>query len=445
MAVPGLAPRAAAWRVLHDVRRGIPFDLALQRALAGLTEADARLAHELAAGVLRQRTALDAALEPQVSGELAQVRDDLLEILRLGAYQLLFLERVPRHAAVDTAVTLGRRIAGARVGGFINAVLRRVSEAPSRRGTSSAESQAPSSPSGPPDDPSALAAEYSHPEWLVRRWVSRFGGEETQRLLKVNNSRPPLVIQPARWSMDALIASLEVRAVGWRRAPYDAGLLVETGRPQDLPGFTAGAFYVQDPAQALVVRYAGVPEGGLVFDACAAPGGKAIGLSRGARFLVGADIRGPRARRLRENLRRAGGERTGVLVGDAAVPAVRPVDAVMLDAPCLGTGAFARHPDARWRVTPEALDTLAAQAGRLLRRIAEVVKPGGLLVYATCSLEPEENEVQIEGFLAADRRYRREPAAEMPEELMTPAGDLFLLPQRHGTDGAYAARLRRVV
>jgi 16S rRNA (cytosine967-C5)-methyltransferase len=117
---------------------------------------------------------------------------------------------------------------------------------------------------------------------------------------------------------------------------------------------------------------------------------------------------------------------------------------VLLDAPCLGTGSFARHPDARWRVTPDALTTLAARAGLLLAAVADAVRPGGLLLFATCSLEPEENEVQIEAFLGADRRFRREPSAAVPAELLTPAGDLFLLPHRHGTDGAYAARLRRI-
>jgi 16S rRNA (cytosine967-C5)-methyltransferase len=133
-----------------------------------------------------------------------------------------------------------------------------------------------------------------------------------------------------------------------------------------------------------------------------------------------------------------------VLVADAEAPAVRPQEAVLLDAPCLGTGAFARHPDARWRVSQTALAELATQGGRLLRALAEAVQPGGLLFFSTCSLEPEENEVQIEAFLASDARFRREPSSTVLPELLSSAGDLVLLPQRHGTDGAYAARLRRV-
>ncbi len=432
MSSQGLPPRAAAWRVLHDIRRGVPFDLSLERALRAVPEADRGLAHELAAGVLRHRSAVDAAIAPHLDRGPDRIRDDLLDILRLGAYQLLFLDRIPKHAAVDTAVTLGRRIAGARVGGFINAVLRKVAETRQLATGSRQEGNAASS----------LAVQYSHPEWLVSRWMERFGGEETERLLEINNQRPPLVVQPARWDGQTLIASFEQQQITWRPAPYGAGLVVEGRRPRELPGFAAGSCFVQDPAQALVVRFFERPAGSAIFDACAAPGGKAIAFS-GDGFVAAADLRPARARRLRENLLRAGHGPAAVLAADAAHPPVRPMPAVLLDAPCLGTGTFSRHPDARWRVTPEALSALAAGGGHLLRTLADVVAPGGLLFFATCSLEPEENTVQIDAFLAADRRFRREPSASVPSELLTPAGDLMLLPQRHGTDGAYASRLRR--
>ena len=416
--------------MLHDIRRGIPFDLSLERALRAVPETDRGLAHEIAAGALRYRSVLDAAIAPHLDRGPERIREDLLDILRLGAYQLIYLDRIPAHAAVDTAVALGRRIAGARVGGFINAVLRKISEAP--RAKSEEGSTA-----------SLLALRYSHPEWLIGRWIQRFGFEDTERLLEVNNARPPLVVQPARWDRETLIASFEQQRITWRPAPFGAGLVVEGRRPQELPGFATGSCFVQDPAQALVVRFFEQVRGSAVFDACAAPGGKAIALS-GHGFVAAADLRPARARRLRENLRRAGAESAAVLVADAAHPPVRPMPAVLLDAPCLGTGTFSRHPDARWRVTPGALATLAAGGGRLIRTLADVVAPGGLLFFATCSLEPEENEVQIDGFLAEDRRFRREPRTSVPRELLTPAGDLMLLPHVHGTDGAYASRLRRV-
>jgi 16S rRNA (cytosine967-C5)-methyltransferase len=328
---------------------------------------------------------------------------------------------------VDTAVALGRRVAGARVGGFINAVLRKVE----RTGA-------------PPDarEADGLADAYSHPAWLVDRWRLRFGPDDAERLLRWNNTRPPLIIQPARWDREALIAAFAQQGVEWEAAPFGAGLVVRECRPQELPGFASGSCYVQDPAQAMVVRFCEAEPGRALFDACAAPGGKTMALSRRG-FVAAGDLRLPRARRLRENLIRAAPGPAGVLVADAAHPPIRAGVDVLLDAPCLGTGSFARHPDARWRVTQEALAGLAAQASGLLRALAEVVRPGGLLFFATCSLEPEENDVQIDAFLAEDRRFRREPPASVPGELLTPAGDLMLLPHVHGTDGAFASRLRR--
>jgi 16S rRNA (cytosine967-C5)-methyltransferase len=442
---PGLAPRAAAWRVLHDLRHGVPLDRALHRALSGLGDADRSLAHEIAAGVLRQRDPLDAALTPFLVSGTANVRDDVLDILRLGAYQLLYLDRVPSHAAVDTAVTLARRFGGAGVGGFVNAVLRRVAKSEKRIANSKPALSEPIRHS-PFASPSSLAAQFSHPEWLVARWILRYGPDQTERLLRANNRRPELVIQPARWSEAAIIASLDAAGIRWRHAAFSAGLIVEGTRPAELPGFGAGAWYVQDPAQALVVRFAAVPEGGTILDAAAAPGGKALALSRAAQLLVAADLRPSRMRRLRQNLTRAASGTFALLAHDAEHPAIRSSDVVMLDAPCLGTGAFARHPDARWRVTPDALTAVAERSGRMLRALAGVVAPGGMLIFATCSLEPEENELQVEAFLAMESRFRREPppADLIPGELLTKAGDLAVLPHHHGTDGAYAARLRRI-
>jgi len=300
-------------------------------------------------------------------------------------------------------------------------------------------------PHSPFSTPVSLAARFSHPEWLVARWLERFGPDETERLLRANNRRPELVIQPARWQEEAIIASLDAAGVHWQHAPFSAGIVVADRRPRDLPGFGAGAWYVQDPAQALVARFAAIPEGSTILDAAAAPGGKALALSRAARFLVAADLRPSRTRRLGQNLTRAASGAFAVIAADAEHPAIRSSEVVVLDAPCLGTGAFARHPDARWRVTPEALTLVSERAGRMLRSLASVVSPGGMLVFATCSLEPEENELQVEAFLAADPRFRREspPSDVIPGDLLTDAGDLALLPHRHGTDGAYAARLRR--
>jgi 16S rRNA (cytosine967-C5)-methyltransferase len=427
----GIRSRRAALKILEQVREGRPFEAALDRGLGKLPEADRRLAHELAAGVLRQRSTLDRQLAPLVPRGWESVAAELQDILRLGAYQLTALERVPAHAAVDTSVTLAKSSGGVRVAGFVNAVLRRLAQAE------------PSPAVDRAGDASSLAAQYSHPIWLVRRWLESFGTEGTEALLRWNNTRPRLVLQPAAENAAGLVARWRAEGIGVEPAPYGAGLITNRSRPADLPGYDEGSFIVQDPAQALLARFVDPPPRAAIYDACAAPGGKTIALGRESGTILAGDASLVRARRLAENLARAGSGREYVVVADARQPPVRAVDVVLLDAPCLGTGTIARHPDARWRVTPEALAYTARLQTELLESTAPLVAQGGLLVYSTCSLEPEENQPQIERFLAVHPEFRRDPGDTLPGSLLSAEGDLMILPQQHQMDGAYAARLRR--
>jgi 16S rRNA (cytosine967-C5)-methyltransferase len=252
-----------------------------------------------------------------------------------------------------------------------------------------------------------------------------------------------LVLQPARENLETLTRRWREAGVEVQPAPFGAGLVTDRRRPEDLPGYAEGAFMVQDPAQALLAWFADLAPDVTLYDASAAPGGKTIALGRGGARVIAGDVSRSRVRRLAANLRRAGSGREHALAADLRQAPIRPVGAVLLDAPCLGTGSFARHPDARWRVTPQALEKLAGIQAELLEHAAGLVAPGGLLLYATCSLEPEENVEQVERFLARHPEFRREPAATFPPTLLSEDGDLTILPQRHGTDGAYAARLRR--
>jgi 16S rRNA (cytosine967-C5)-methyltransferase len=408
------------------VRGGTPFDAALDRGLGNLPDADRRLAHELAAGVLRHSQTLDELIARHVTRGIASVAPELLDVLRIATYQLYMLERIPPHAAVTTGVSLARERIGDHASGFANAVLRKLA---AERATTVLE-------------PLHLFMS-SHPDWLVDRWIARFGEADTRLLLEWNNGHPPLVVQPARSSAGDLQRRFAAAGIPAFEAPFGAGLVVDRSRPELLPGFEEGAFFVQDPAQALVVRFADFPPGSVIYDACAAPGGKALALGRRARVVVAADASLRRIARLTENLRRAGSGHEYAVVADAAHPPVRQVTACFLDAPCLGTGTFARHPDARLRVRPEALGRLVAEQGALLDAAAGVVAKGGVLCYATCSLEPEENEQQVTAFLARHPEFRRDPPAGFPAELVTAAGDLTTLPQRDGIDGAFAARLVR--
>ena len=385
---------------------------------------DRRLAHQLSAGVLRRQRELDQTLE------LTRADGRLHDILRLGAYQLGHLERVPAHAAVSTSVELARETAGEPAARYVNQALRRVARDPDA-------GRAPAS-SGPA---------RTHPDWLVERWRGRFGGA-TDLLLAWNDARPKLTLQPARWDLATLQARLADAGVAVSVAPFGAGLRIvapRPPRPSELPGYEDGAFFVQDPAQALIVRFAAVPRGAQVYDACAAPGGKAVALAvSGARVTAG-EARRERIGRLRETVHRTG-VAVRIVAADLLAPPFRAGawDAVLVDAPCTATGTMARHPDARWRLTPGAIGRSARRQTALLDAAAALVRPGGLLVYATCSLEPEENEERVEEFLRGHPDFRRRPETDrVPKELATASGDFQSLPQRDGIDGAYAARLGR--
>ena len=430
-AVTGIGSRRAALRILEQVREGRPFEVALDRGVGKLSEPDRRLAHELAAGVLRQRSLLDRQLAPLVERGWDSVAAELQDILRMGAYQLTALERVPPHAAVDTSVALAKDAGGIRAAGFVNAVLRQLTR-----------TELPAAPD-PGGDPANLAARYSHPVWLVGRWLESFGPAGTEGLLRWNNSRPRLVLQPARVDRETLAAAWGAAGIQLESAPYDAGIVTQRGRPAELPGYREGHFIVQDPAHALLARFADPPIGAFIYDACAAPGGKAIALGQRPATIAAGEVSRTRALRLAQNVARAGSGREHVLVADARHPPIRPAAMVLLDTPCLGTGTFARHPDARWRVTRKALASVVQLQAELLEGSAAAVAPGGLLVYSTCSLEPEENHQQVDRFLARHPEFSREPTGAVPASLLSAEGDLMILPQRHGMDGAYGARLRR--
>jgi 16S rRNA (cytosine967-C5)-methyltransferase len=204
-------------------------------------------------------------------------------------------------------------------------------------------------------------------------------------------------------------------------------------------------FFVQDPAATLVTEYASIPRGATVADLCAAPGGKTLELSRSAGMVLAGDKSVGRLQRLLANERRLETTNVYPYVADARHPATRPVDAVLIDVPCTGTGTFRRHPDARWRLKVSDLAVMSALQKAILRAAAGAVKPGGLLIYSTCSLEPEENDAQVDSFLSDNLNFILEPPLEgsVSPDLLD-AGRLRVLPQRHGTDGAFAARLRRV-
>jgi 16S rRNA (cytosine967-C5)-methyltransferase len=438
MAVRGAVTeaRGAAADVLTDLRGGELLDGAFDRRTSRLDPRDRRWTRELVFGMLRQRSRLDALLDDRVRGGLAKLDPDLIDLLRLGAYQLLSMGSVPAYAAIGQTVELTKRRHGIGASKLANAVLRRLDRERDRLVVAT------------PEDPvEALAFEHSHPRWLVARWIARWGADETRLLLEANNREAPLVARPYHVVREQLEAMLESAGVTLSDAPLVSDSLVLTsgvGAMTELGAFKQGLFHLQDPASTLVTRYAAFAPGSQVADLCAAPGGKTLELARTAGTVFAGDASLARLARVRDNVRRLDATNVVPVVGDARFPALRGTDAVLGDVPCTGTGTFRRHPDARWRLRVSDLAVLPAVQRSILRAAASAVRPGGLLVYSTCSLETEENDAQIESFLSDSPEWRLEPPPEgaVPAAVLD-AGRLRVLPQRHGTDGAFAARLRR--
>ncbi len=434
---PGVEVRTAAYRVLSDVRRGSYADRAAADRFRGLKGRDRALAQELAYGTIRLRNRLDAELAVLVDRPLPTLDPSLLDWLRLGLYQVRET-RIPPHAAVHATVEGARNELGRGPSGLANAVLRRAGR----------EARDPAAFPDPETRPEAWLATFgSHPAWLIRRWLARWPLAEVRRLVENDNRAPSVTLrllesrerefEPGESNSDRSLEPL----------PDWPGMvrLLDGDPARVLARRTAIA---QDPAASAVVDFVGPQIEGPVLDACAAPGGKAAALAKlasGARPFVAADAGVARTRIAAATLRRTGSDARPVTM-DARRPAIRSARTVLLDAPCSGTGVLRRRPDARWRISERRLDSLRALQADLLDSCAELLEPGGLLVYSTCSLEPEENQVQVESFLARTPEFAREPASGLTgrvEECLTECGDLEVLPFRTGTDGAFASRLRK--
>lgn len=424
--------RRASLAALEMIRKGEFADRALARAGEGLDPRDHAWVQELLYGTLRLRGRLDFILAAFVRAGLPSLEPGVLDILRLGTYQLLEMGGVPAYAAVSQMVELAKEAGMGRASGLVNGVLQTVR----RDGGSVAF------PLLEADPLEHLSTWGSHPVWLVERWLARWGVEETRLLVESNNRRPELYLRPV--DPEAAPDALEKAGIPADRVENFPDSL----RLHDSADLTRALSIlpsvVQDPAAAMVGRYASVGAGSLVLDLTAAPGGKTVDLAAGGARVVASDLSLGRMRRVRSNVERAGLDgRVSMVVADGRFPPFRPVDAVLLDAPCAGTGTLRRHPDARWRVGPGDLMALASLQRDLLNAAATVVRKGGTLIYSTCSIEPEENQLQVERFLRDHHDFELDPIPPAVEAAMIEDGSLSLLPQRWGVDGAFAARLIR--
>jgi len=399
-----IAPaRQAAYAALvaHEVT-GTPLPGAIAAARTSLTDPrDHSLLTELATGAVRMRKALDYQLAQRTARPLETLDPPVRSALRLGAYQLLYLDRLPPSAVVHDAVALTKRAGKSSAGALVNAVLRAVAR-------DRAHLTWPDAPTV-----AALATRYSHPEWLVERWLNRCGLESTTAWLAFNN-RPPrlcVAVNRLKGTRETLAARLEAEGVATEptaRAPH--GLHVTRGAALATDAFREGWFVVQDEASQLIAELGDLRAGQHVLDLCASPGGKTMSLAAragGAGALIACDVRPRRVRLLRQTLARLEVHASIVQVaanGDLPF-ATGAFDYVFVDAPCSGLGTLRRDPDIRWTRTPDDLVRLAAAQLMLLHRAARVVAPGGTLVYATCSSEPDENDAVVANFLADATRF----------------------------------------
>jgi 16S rRNA (cytosine967-C5)-methyltransferase len=436
---PGFAARRVAAAIIDGViRRHLPLDDQLEgeRAhpgLAGLAARDRALTRLLVATVLRRLGTLRHLLGLYLDQGPPKDAPAVETALFLGAAQILWLD-VPNHAAVDLAVQLTRADRrDARYAGLVNAVLRRISE-------SGAERLA-----------GLDSARLDTPDWLMTRWIAAYGETTARAIATANGTEPGLDLSvkqdPEHWAL----------TLGGRVLPTGSVRLIAHGPVPQLPGFDEGAWWVQDAAAALPVRLFGAVAGQRIADLCAAPGGKTAQLAAAGADVVAVDRSPVRLERVRQNLARLG-LNAETIAADVTQWLSEPFDAVLLDAPCSSTGTIRRHPDVPWLKREADITTLAALQRRLLDHAVGLVKPGGLLVFCTCSLEPEESIMVVEEQLARDPRVTRRPIAAgeggIEADWLTPAGDLRTLPyhlgylgdpdpRMGGLDGFYAARLVR--
>lgn len=446
--------RIAAYDILCAVSSGkadLPGAIALARGTLH-DDRDRALAAEIATGVQRWRATLDHLIVEFARRPIDRLDPEIVEILRLSIYQLLYLTRVPAAAIVDDAVDLAKRSGKKSASGFVNAILRTISR---RRG----DLPLPPRPADPTDRAAALdyfSVTLSHPRWLAGRWLDRLGFGTAEAWMKFNNTAAPLTLRTNRLvtTPEALTKHLEdedVRVDPGEFAP-DA-LRVEEGYPLRGEGLANGWFVVQDEASQLVAIAAAARPGSRVLDACASPGGKTTAMAaamEGRGLIVASDRRNRRVQLLRQTVQAARASRIAIVQTNLlnSLPFAAAFDLVVVDAPCSGLGTLRRDPDIRWRRSEHDLPALAAAELTMLRNAAAVVARGGRLLYATCSSEPDENEAVADAFVASTDQFTpmdaRDAAPALAEAVVDRRGHLRTEPHRHGLEAFFAASFRRM-
>jgi 16S rRNA (cytosine967-C5)-methyltransferase len=442
-------PRQQAFLALQAIAHGGFADDVLAKTLhQGLSDLDKRLTTELVYGSVRRQRTLDALIDQLGKKTSDRQPPNLRLILHLGLYQLRYLTHVPPSAAVNTTVELAKNNGFAGLSGVINGILRQYIR------LAASDSLAASDPLELPTDPiQRLAILHSYPDWIVEVWRSQFGLENTEKLCEWMNQPPriDLRVNILRASVEQVEAAMQAAGVLIERSsvlPQALRLVNHAGAIRNLPGFEEGWWMVQDWSAQLVSHCVNPQPGETVIDACAAPGGKATHLAElmGDRGVVYAYDKTPsRLKKIQQNCDRLGLRSIQIEAADSRTLAQSTqVDRVLVDAPCSGLGTLHRHADARWRQTPATVQNLAILQAELLNQAATWVKSDGILVYATCTLHPAENENQIQHFLATHPDWQVRSMVDLPAyKFATSAEWIKVLPYQHSMDGFFVAQLAR--
>lgn len=433
--------RSAAFEILLRVETSRAHSSALLEEAAGrLDDKDRRLCHEIVLGTLRRQILLDKLISQNAKRDASRLDPEIRITLRLGLYQLRFLDRTPDFAVVNDSVSLAAKAGKSSARGFVNAVLRGALRSGLDASFATAEEE--------------LLAELSHPKWLWERWRASFGKEEALELMRLNDRPRPGVFRLTRKFDDSGQAEKDrAMAIILERAtpsPVVPGAFrIEEAAPEIRSLADQGLLYFQDEGSQLAALALETQGGDKVLDLCAAPGSKTSLIARSldphSGFLVAADNREARINVLKNSLKRQGVEWTNFVMLDAGetLPFRNAVfDKVLVDAPCTGTGTIASNPEIRYRIKPDDIAELAVKQLRILRNASKALKPGGRLIYSTCSLEVEENEEVIDRFLSESSDF-------VPVNSGIPVGDVGrfettrLFPHRHGTEGFFAAAMTK--
>jgi 16S rRNA (cytosine967-C5)-methyltransferase len=448
MTAPARIAAYHAVRAIDAARADLPAALLNSRQHLS-DDRDRALAAEIVTGTLRWQRSLDHLVEHFSKRRIAKLDAEVVSILRLSLYQLLHLDRVPASAVVDDAVDLTRAARKPSAAGFVNAVLRATLRQRNKL-------PLPPRPADPADREAALAylgITHSHPDWLVARWLDRLGFDASERRVQFNNATPPLTVRVNRLraTREDAVAALSADGVETEPTRFAPdGLAITEGNPLRRPA--DGLVFVQDEASQLVALVAGARPGERVLDLCASPGGKTIAMAADMREsgrIVASDVRDRRLNLLQQTVRTSGARIVSVVrvPAEGALPFGATFDRVLVDAPCSGLGTIRRDPDIRWRRRESDLPSLARDQVALLQRAADVLRPGGTLIYATCSSEPDENDEVVEAFTAARPDFARVDLRERANAVLASFvgrdGFFRTSPEAHGLEPFFAAVLIR--